>query len=47
MELILFILGLVLLLLAAIGIPSPPRFSLGWGGMFFIFLSQLVTRGFR
>jgi hypothetical protein len=44
MELLLFVLGLVLLLLAGIGVPSPPRFSLGWFGLFFIFASQLVTR---
>ncbi len=41
---IMFILGLVLLLLAGVGVPSPPRFSLGWFGLFFIFASQLVTR---
>ena len=44
MESFMFVLGLVLLLLAGIGVPSPPRFNLGWFGLFFIFLSQMVVR---
>ena len=43
-EMFLFVLGLVLLLLAGIGVPSPPRFNLGWFGLFFIFLSEIANR---
>jgi hypothetical protein len=40
------ILGLVLLLLAGLRIPTPehPRFSLGWFGIFFCFLSFLLLK---
>ena len=36
------VLALVLLLLAGLNVPTPPRFNLGWFGMFFWLLSLFV-----
>lgn len=41
-NLFLVVLALVLLLLAALNVPSPPRFNLGWAGLFFWLLSTVV-----
>jgi hypothetical protein len=40
----LLVLAAVLELLAAIGVPSPPRFGLMAGGLFFYFLALLVQQ---
>lgn len=39
----LVILAAVLFLLAALGVPSPPRFNLMAGGMFFLTVAYLTT----
>ncbi len=41
-NLFLVVLGLVLLLLATLGVPSHPRFSLGWAGLFCWLLSTVL-----
>ena len=41
-TLFLQVLALVLLLLAGFNCPCPPRFNLGWFGMFFWLLSLVV-----
>ena len=38
------VLALVLLMLAALNIPSHPRINLGWWGMFFWLLSLIMGR---
>ena len=43
-NLFLVVLALVLLLLQAIGVPSYPRFQLGWAGLFFWLLSTIIGR---
>jgi hypothetical protein len=40
-DLICLIVALVLFALAALGVPSPPRFNLVAGGLFFLTLSML------
>ena len=41
-NLFLQVLALVLLLLAGLNVPAPPRFSLGWLGMFCWLLSMIL-----
>lgn len=36
-----YVLALVLFLLAGLNVPCPPRFSMGWLGMFFALLAFL------
>jgi hypothetical protein len=43
LSLVLLIVALVLLILAAIGIPSS-RYSLGWAGMAFWLLAELIPK---
>jgi hypothetical protein len=43
-SLILQVAAFVLLVLATIGIPSPQRFSLGWGGLACWLLSELLGK---
>lgn len=42
--LILQVAAFVLLVLATIGVPSSPRFALGWGGLACWLLSELIGR---
>jgi hypothetical protein len=41
-HLFVMVLGLVLLLLAGLNVPSHPRLNLGWLGLFFCFLSLAI-----
>lgn len=41
---ILLVFALVFLILATVGVPSPPRFNLGWAGMAF-WLASIVLGG--
>ena len=45
LTLFLMVLAAVLELLAALGIPSPPRFNLMAAGLFFWFLAILMQQG--
>jgi hypothetical protein len=44
-HIVLLVIALVLLFLAAIGVPNSPRVELGWMGMFFWLLDLLVGKG--
>lgn len=42
LDLILYVIAAVLFALAAVGVPSPPRFNLMAAGLFFVTLAQIL-----